>query len=148
MGFIMKSSMPGIPVAPRMHRKFKESLCAAHMLPARRYTELAWRLGSSRLTNVFRPLLQFLSPTYFQADDDCLDAIAECHLRSDVLEEIRRFEFSYLRRGVWRYFGVGLSGYRLLKEFDRLITTTAVVVPSDSISALDQCDAHNTRLTL
>jgi len=89
------------------------------------YTELAWRLGSSRLTQNVRRMIQFFSPSYFQADDDCLDLISECRRRGDAVEELSYFRHSYLRRGVWRYLGIGLCDHRLLKTFDRVAKSSA-----------------------
>jgi len=121
----MQQPKTDILAEPRMQRKFKETLCAAFNVPVQNYYELAWRLGSTVLTHAVRPLIRSMSPAYFQADDDCLRAIAECRRRREVLEEIRGFKSSYLRRGLWRYLGVGLSERRLLKLFDYVVSVNA-----------------------
>ena len=106
-------------------RKFGDCLCVVYGASPHDYTELAWRLGASRWTPIFRPIILFCSPDYFHADEGCLDLIYDCRRRSDVVGEVRSFRHSYRHRGGWRYLGVGLSGRRRLKAFHRVAIASA-----------------------
>lgn len=125
MVIIMNQHEAGDPSDIILPRKLGDCLCAVYGVSPQHYTELVWRLGSSWLTPFVGPVIRFFSSGYFQADDDCVSCICECRRRSEVAEEIRSFRHSYLRRGIWRYLGVGLSGRRLLKAFDRVAIANA-----------------------
>ena len=119
-----KSDISSSPTNP-LPGKFGESLCAHHGVPISAFSELAWRLCSSRLTRCLRPTILFFAPRYFQSDDDCLSFAAECRRKQDLVDEVHLFHASYLRRGLWRHFGIGLSGRRILVLFDKVTAEQA-----------------------
>lgn len=99
---------------------FAEELCALRGVPPCSYSDLAWRLCSSWLTRCLRPLILRFVPRYFQADDDCLDLVAECRSRWEIDDAVQLLHVSYLRHGFLRYLGIGLNGDKLLRLGDKI----------------------------
>lgn len=99
---------------------FAEQLCTRCGVPIDTFSELVWRLCSSWLTRCLRPLILRITPHYFQADDACLDLVADCRRRWEIVDAVHILRVSYLRHGFWRYLGIGLNGEKLLKLVDKI----------------------------
>src|SRR5215204_26848 len=103
---------------PRLARlTFAERLCRHHGQSEAFFKVLAWRYGASWPTRALRPLIVYLAPRYFDAEDLHLKRASECRWRYEIAEEMHLMRVSYLRRGGWRFFGIGLNGARLLRYF-------------------------------
>jgi hypothetical protein len=112
---------------PRLTRlTFAERLCGDHGKSEAFYEVLAWRYGASWPTRALRPLIVYLAPRYFDAEDFHLARASECRWRDEIAEEMHLMRASYLRRGGWRFFGIGLNGARLLRYFDDLVTVEVI----------------------
>lgn len=101
-------------------------MCAHHRRPVEDFAALAWQCGASWLTRFLRPFILHLAPRYFEAEDIHLERAAECRWRQDVVEEMQLMRVSYLRRGGWRIFGVGLNGTRLVAYYDHLVALQVI----------------------
>jgi hypothetical protein len=100
---------------------FGERLCSSHRVSPAEYSALMWRLCATWPTKCLRPIILVFAPRYFEAEDACLDALAQCRWRWEITNEVELLRVSYLRRGFWRYLGIGLQGQRLLRCHDDLI---------------------------
>lgn len=116
----MTRSLPSLPSADMLGDNFSHSLCASQHASLSEYTPLVWRLGSSWATQCIRPIVIRFAPAYFQADDECLNQVAEYRRRREIVEAIEAMRTSYLRRGFWRHFGIGICGHKLQALFDQL----------------------------
>lgn len=104
----------------RLPGKFRECLCAHEQASANDYARLVWQRGATFQTRLIAPFVRRISHDFFQAEDDCVGAIADCRRRSDVRDEVLLLRSGIRRRGWLRLFGVGLSVRRVMRLFDEL----------------------------
>jgi|ERR1035437_8072294 hypothetical protein len=100
---------------------FAERLCACHRVPSSEFSAFAWRIGASWPTRCLRPLILHVAPRCFEAEAVFLDAVAQCRGRWELAQEVALLRVSFLRRGCWRHFGIGLDGPRLRRCHDDLV---------------------------
>lgn len=101
---------------------FAEHICSQYGRSTKNYTGLAWKHGANWPTRLLRPLILIFAPRYFEAEDLHLERAADCRSRHEIVEELGLMRVSYLRRGGWRYLGIGVNGKRLLRHYDSLVT--------------------------
>ena len=118
---IKKPSASSFLKVVRGRATFAECICSHHSRPAADYTDLAWRYGAGWPTRFLRPLILCFVPRYFEAEDFSLERAADSHRREEIVEEMQCLRVSILRRGFWRYLGIGLNGNRLVRHYDNLM---------------------------
>lgn len=107
----------------RLPGKFRECLCMHEQASPGDYARLVWRRGATLQTRLIARFVRWVWKDSFQAEDDCISAIADCRLRSDVRDEVLSLR-SGMRCHRWlRFFGIGLSGRRIMRLFDELAQT-------------------------
>ena len=130
------------PTSPRLRRNlaratFAERMASHHGRPIDDFPALAWKCGASWPTRCLRPLILYFAPRYFDAEDLHLARAADCHWHHEVEEEMKLMRVSYLRRGGWRYLGIGLNGERLLRYFDDLVVWQVIAAEAKRIPAAE-----------
>jgi hypothetical protein len=83
-------------------------------------------------------LILYFAPRYFDAEDLHLARAADCHWHHEVEEEMKLMRVSYLRRGGWRYLGIGLNGERLLRYFDDLVAVQVIEAETKRLPAAEK----------
>jgi len=111
---------------PLARSTFAERMGSHHGRPVDDFATLAWQCGASWPTRVLRPLIVDLAPRYFDAEDLHLARASECHYQHEIDEEMQLMRVSYLRRGGWRFFGIGLNGARLLRHYDHVVALEVI----------------------
>lgn len=119
---------------PLARATLAERMCSHHSRPIDDFAALAWPCGASWPTRCLRPLILYLAPRYFEAEDFHLDRAADCRWRHEVVEEMSLLRVSYLRRGGWRFFGIGLNGDRFLRYYDHLVALQVIATEAQRVA--------------
>lgn len=104
----------------RLPGKFRDCLCAHQKARASDYERLVWQHGTTLQTKLIAPLARWLWRDFFKPEDDCIIAIADCRWRSHVRNEVLLLRSGMRRRSWLRFFGIGLSGRRIMRLYDEL----------------------------
>jgi hypothetical protein len=127
--------------APPLKRRWKlaretfaERMCSHHGRSVDDFAALAWQYGAGWPTRCLRPLILCFAPRYFEAEDFHLERAADCHRRDEIAEELEYIRVSILRRGFWRYLGIGLNRERLLRHYDRLVMLQVVAADAKRVA--------------
>jgi hypothetical protein len=111
---------------PHGRETFAQRMCRHHRRPVDQFAALAWQVAANWTTRRLRSCILFFAPRYFEAEDLHLSRAADCQWRYEVAEEMHLLRVSFLRRGAWRWFGLGLNGDRSVPYFDHLVAVEAI----------------------